>query len=156
MSTYSIPASKIQKNWLLIDADGLVLGRLSAKISTLLRGKHKVDYTPHMDCGDCIIVINAEKIFLSGSKLRNKVYYRHTGYPGGIKSTTTKKILDGPIPERVLRKSVERMMGHGILSRKRLKNLYVYTGKEHPHAGQQPVTLDFASLNIKNSFRRVI
>jgi large subunit ribosomal protein L13 len=153
MKTFSAKPSDIEKKWLLIDAEGLVVGRLAALIATRLRGKHKPTFTPHMDCGDNIVVVNADKVLLTGNKRTDKVYYWHTGYPGGIKSRTADKILDGRFPERVLEKAVERMMPGGPLSRRQMKNLKVYAGAEHPHEAQQPAKLDIASMNIKNSAR---
>jgi large subunit ribosomal protein L13 len=153
MKTFSAKPSDIEKKWLLIDAEGLVVGRLAALIATRLRGKHKPTFTPHMDCGDNIVVVNADKVRFTGNKRTDKIYYWHTGYPGGIKSRTADKILDGRFPERVLQKAVERMMPGGPLSRRQMKNLKVYAGAEHPHEAQQPQTLDIASLNSKNSLR---
>ena len=153
MKTFSAKPSDIDKKWLLIDADGLVVGRLAALIATRLRGKHKPTFTPHMDCGDNIIVVNADKVLFTGNKRTDKIYYWHTGYPGGIKSRTADKILDGRFPERVLQKAVERMMPGGPLSRRQMKNLKVYAGAEHPHEAQQPAKLDIASLNTKNTGR---
>ncbi|MDB4831984.1 50S ribosomal protein L13 [Hyphomicrobiales bacterium] len=143
----------MEKKWILIDADGIVLGRLASLIASNLRGKNKVIFTPHMDCGDNIIVINAEKVLLTGKKREDKIYYWHTGYPGGIKSKTANEILDGKFPERVLQKAVQRMMPGGPLSRKQLKNLKIYAGSNHPHEAQQPQILDFGSLNVKNKRR---
>ncbi len=148
--TYSQKKSEIEKNWLLIDATDLVVGRLAATISHLLRGKHKPTYTPHMDGGDCIVVINADKIKFSGKKLQNKIYYRHTGYPGGIKSTTPEKILKGAHPDRVLKLAVKRMLDDGPMARQRMKNLYVYRGSEHKHAAQQPQEFDVLQLNKRH------
>jgi large subunit ribosomal protein L13 len=153
MKTFSAKPSDIEKKWLLIDAEGLVVGRLAALIATRLRGKHKPTFTPHMDCGDNIVVVNADKVLFTGNKRTDKIYYWHTGYPGGIKSRTADKILDGRFPERVLQKAVERMMPGGPLSRRQMKNLKVYAGAEHPHEAQQPQALDVASLNSKNSLR---
>lgn len=153
MKTYSAKPSDIEKKWLLIDADGLVVGRLAALIAMRLRGKHKATYTPHMDCGDNIIVVNAEKVLLTGNKRTDKVYHWHTGYPGGIKTRTADKLLDGRFPTRVLEKAVERMMPGGPLSRRQMKNLKLYAGAEHPHEAQQPAKLDIASLNSKNTGR---
>ncbi len=150
MKTYSAKASDIQKDWLLIDAKDLVLGRLASIIASRLRGKHKVTYTPHMDCGDYVVVINADKVALTGHKLLKKTYYRHTGYPGGIKSTTAEKILKGAFPERVLHKAVQRMLPRGPLGRKTLSHLYVYNGSSHPHEAQKPQLIDVASMNQKN------
>jgi large subunit ribosomal protein L13 len=153
MKTFSAKPSDIEKKWLLIDADGLVVGRLAALIATRLRGKHKPIFTPHMDCGDNIVVVNADKVLFTGNKRTDKIYYRHTGYPGGIKARTADKILDGRFPERVLEKAVERMMPGGPLSRRQMKNLKIYAGPEHKHEAQQPVKLDIASLNTKNAAR---
>ena len=149
--TYSAKAADVEKKWVLIDASGLIVGRLASIIALRLRGKHKPTFTPHLDDGDNIIVINAEKVVLTGRKRDQKVYYRHTGYPGGIKEQTAKLILDGRFPERVVEKAVERMLPRGPLGRAQLGNLRVYKGAEHPHAAQQPVTLEIASLNPKNS-----
>jgi large subunit ribosomal protein L13 len=151
MKTYSAKASEIEKKWVLIDAEGLVVGRLASIIAMRLRGKHKATYTPHMDCGDNIIVINAAKVVLTGQKLKNKVYYHHTGYIGGIKERTAKMILTGKYPERVVEKAVERMLPRGPLGRRQLSNLRVYPGAEHPHEAQKPVKLDVASMNPKNT-----
>jgi large subunit ribosomal protein L13 len=153
MKTFSAKPSDIEKKWLLIDAEGLVVGRLAALIATRLRGKHKPSFTPHMDCGDNIVVVNADKVLFTGKKRTDKIYYWHTGYPGGIKSRTADKILDGRFPERVLEKAVERMMPGGPLSRRQMKNLKIYAGAEHPHEAQQPAKLDIAALNAKNSLR---
>jgi large subunit ribosomal protein L13 len=151
MKTFSATPKDIEKSWILIDASGLVVGRLAALIATRLRGKHKPGYTPHMDDGDNIVVINAGNIVFTGNKRANKQYYWHTGYPGGIKSRTAEKILESKHPERVLHKAVERMLPKGPLARKQLKNLRVYAGPEHPHTAQNPVQLDVAALNPKNA-----
>ncbi len=148
--TFSETPATIEKKWVLIDANGLVLGRLASIISMRLRGKHKASYTPNMDCGDHVIVINAEKVKLTGNKLTQKTFYWHTGYPGGIKSRTADKILDGKFPERLLLKAVERMVPRGPLGRKVLKHLYVYPGNKHPHEAQQPEFLNVAEFNPKN------
>ncbi len=150
MKTYSAKPADIEKKWLVIDAEGLVVGRLAAVIATRLRGKHKPTYTPHMDCGDNVVVVNADKAVFTGNKLENKKYYWHTGYPGGIKERTPRKIFEGRFPERVVEKAVERMLPRGPLGRQQFKNLRVYAGAEHPHAAQQPETLDVAALNPKN------
>lgn len=153
MKTYSAKPSNIQKKWWIIDAQNLILGRLAADISMILRGKHKPSYTPHMDCGDYVIVINADAIHLTGNKrdLKDgKIYYRHTGFPGGIKETTAGKILDSKHPERVLKLAVQRMITRNVLGSKQLEHLYIYSGSEHPHTGQQPQIYDFASKNTKN------
>jgi len=151
MKTFSATPKDIEKSWILIDANGLVVGRLAALIATRLRGKHKAGYTPHMDDGDNIVVINAGNIVFTGNKRADKEYHWHTSYPGGIKSRTAEKILEGKHPERVLQKAVERMLPKGPLARKQLKNLKVYAGPEHPHAAQNPVQLDVAVLNPKNA-----
>lgn len=150
MKTFSAKPSDIEKKWVLIDAENLVVGRLAALIATRLRGKHKAIFTPHMDCGDNVIVINAQKVHFTGNKRSDKVYYWHTGHPGGIKSRTADKILDGRFPERVLEKAVQRMLPGGPLSRRQMKNLKIYAGAEHPHEAQQPEKLDIAALNVKN------
>jgi large subunit ribosomal protein L13 len=150
MTTYSAKPSEIEKKWVLIDADGLVVGRLAALIATRLRGKHKPTYTPHMDCGDNVIVVNAAKALLTGNKLKNKVYYWHTGYIGGIKERTAGAIMSGKYPERVVEKAVERMLPRGPLGRRQLSNLRVYPGPEHPHEAQQPQALDVGTWNAKN------
>ena len=148
--TFSAKSKEIQHDWIIIDAENLVLGRLSTIVATRLRGKHKVNYTPHVDCGDNIIIINAEKVKLTGNKRQKKIYYWHTGYPGGIKSRTAEKMLDGNHPERVIEKAVTRMIPKGPLGRKVLKKLHIYSGKTHPHEAQKPVALDVAKLNEKN------
>ena len=153
MKTFSAKSTEIEKKWLLIDAEGLVLGRLASHIATVLRGKNKPIFTPHVDCGDNVIVVNAEKVHLTGAKRDNKLYYWHTGYPGGIKSKSASDILDGKFPERVIMKAVQRMLPGGSLSRKQLKNLKVYAGVEHPHEAQQPMKVNFAENNVKNSRR---
>jgi large subunit ribosomal protein L13 len=149
--TYSAKAADSEKNWVLIDAKGLVVGRLASLIALRLRGKHKPSFTPHMDDGDNVIVVNAEKIVLTGRKREQKVYHHYTGYPGGIKERSAKSILEGRFPERIVEKAVERMLPRGPLGRRQLGNLRVYKGPEHPHAAQQPVSLDVASLNRKNA-----
>lgn len=150
MKTYTARPSEIEKKWWLIDAQDLVLGRMSVIIADLLRGKNKPTFTPHMDCGDNVIVINAEKVALSGKKLSDKIYYWHTGYPGGIKQRTAGQILDGDHPERVIEKAVKRMLPRGPLGRQQFSNLRVYTGTEHPHEAQNPEKLDVAARNRKN------
>ena len=150
MKTFSAKAAEVDKKWIVIDADGLVVGRLAALIAIRLKGKHKAIYTPHVDCGDNIIVINAEKVVFTGKKYEDKVYYRHTGYPGGIKETTPRRIIEGKFPERVIEKAVERMLERGPLMRKIMRNLKVYKGATHPHAAQNPQPLDVAKLNRKN------
>jgi large subunit ribosomal protein L13 len=151
MKTYSARPADIEKKWIVIDAEGVVLGRLASIVAMRLRGKHKATFTPHMDMGDNVIVINAEKVQLTGNKRADKTYYRHTGYPGGIKSATAGQILEGKFPERVVTKAVERMMPGGPLSRQQMTNLRVYAGAEHPHAAQEPESLDLAAMNPKNT-----
>lgn len=151
MKTFSATPSDIEKAWIVVDAEGLVLGRMASILAARLRGKHKPSFTPHMDCGDNIIVINAEKITLTGNKRANKTYYWHTGYPGGIKSRTAEKILEGAHPERVVIKAIQRMLPGGPLSRRQMKNLHVYVGADHPHEAQKPAALDIAAMNAKNT-----
>jgi large subunit ribosomal protein L13 len=153
MRTYTMKPAEVQKKWVLIDAKGLVVGRLASIIAMRLRGKHKPGYTPHVDCGDNVVVVNAEKILLTGNKRQDKVYYWHTGYPGGIKQRTAQQLLEGKHPERVLEKAVERMLPRGPLFRKILGNLRVYPGPDHPHAAQSPEPLDIKSMNPKNAMR---
>ena len=153
MKTYSMKKSEIEKKWLIIDATGVVLGRLAAKVAMILSGKDKPTYTPSQDCGDNVIIINAAKIHLSGDKAAlkdGKIYYRHTGYFGGIKETTAGKILAGKHPQRVVEKAVERMLAKNPMGRQRLSNLYVYAGDSHRHEAQKPEILDFANINPKN------
>jgi len=150
MKTFSAKPAEVEKKWVLIDADGLVVGRLASLIAMRLRGKHRPGYTPHVDCGDNVIVVNADKVAFTGNKRRDKTYYWHTGYPGGIKQRKAQQILEGRHPERVLLKAVERMLPEGPLARRQLKNLRVYAGTEHPHVAQQPEALDVAALNAKN------
>ena len=150
MKTYSAKPGDIERKWFVINAEGVVLGRLASIVAMRLRGKHKPMYTPHIDCGDHIVIINADKVQLTGNKLADKTYYRHTGYPGGIRSTTAGKILDGKHPERVVEKAVQRMIPKGPLGRQVLRKLKVYAGAEHPHEAQQPEFLDVAAMNDKN------
>ncbi len=156
MKTYSAKPADIERGWYVIDAEGLVLGRLAAFVADHIRGKHKPIWTPHMDCGDHIVVVNAEKIALTGNKRRQKVYYRHTGYAGGLKEERADKILAGRFPERVLIKAVERMIGKGPLRKRVMRKLHVYKGPEHPHRAQKPVAIDFAALNRKNSVKETV
>ncbi|CAM3029756.1 Large ribosomal subunit protein uL13 [Sphingomonas antarctica] len=149
-TTKSAKPAEVEKKWHLIDADGLVVGRVASLVANILRGKHKVTYTPHVDCGDHVIIINAEKVKFTGKKTTDKVYYRHTGHPGGIKETTPAKILAGKFPERVLEKAIERMIPRGPLGRDQMRALRVYQGAEHPHTAQDPNVLDVASMNRKN------
>ena len=150
MPTHSTKPADVQKKWILIDATGLVPGRLASIVAMRLRGKHKPSFTPHVDDGDNVIIINAGKVALTGRKREDKVYYWHTGYIGGIKERTARQILDGKFPERVVEKAIERMMPDGPLARRQLKNLRVYAGAEHPHEAQQPETLNVAGLSRKN------
>lgn len=151
MKTYSAKPSDVKRDWWVIDAEGVVLGRLAANVAMILRGKHKPMFTPHIDCGDHVVVINADKVRLTGKKRENKKYYRHTGYPGGIKEATAGHILDGRFPERVIQKAVERMLPKDSpLARQQFTKLKVYGGAEHPHTAQQPKTLDMAAKNPKN------
>ncbi|HBN31111.1 MAG: 50S ribosomal protein L13 [Rhodobacterales bacterium] len=151
MKTYTAKPADIDKKWFLIDAEGIVLGRLASIIAMRLRGKHKATFTPHMDMGDNIIVINADKIQLTGKKRSDKIYYWHTGHPGGIKQRTAGQILEGKFPDRVVTAAVKRMLPGGTLSRQQMTNLRVYAGGEHPHEAQNPTVLDVASMNPKNT-----
>ena len=144
--TKSANASNVNKKWLLVDAEDVVLGRLATTVSNLLRGKHKSNYTAHVDCGDNVIIINAEKIRLTGNKLNDKTYYWHTGYPGGIKSRTAKKILEGKFPDRIIRLAVKRMIPKGPLGSQQISNMKVYNGSAHPHDAQAPEKLDISEL----------
>jgi large subunit ribosomal protein L13 len=150
MKTYVAKPGEVAKKWVVIDGKGLVVGRLAALIATRLKGKHKASYTPHVDMGDNVIVVNAEKVVFTGNKYANKIYYAHTGYPGGLKEKTPRMILEGRFPERVVEKAVERMLKRGPLQRQLMRNLKVYKGAEHPHAAQSPTPLDIAKLNRKN------
>lgn len=150
MKTFSLKPADVEKKWVVIDAQGLVVGRLASIVAMRLRGKHKASYTPHVDCGDNVIVVNADKVVFTGRKREQKVYYHHTGHPGGIKERSAKYILDGRFPERVVEKAVERMLPRGPLFRQILGNLRVYKGAEHPHQAQQPEPLDVGALNAKN------
>jgi len=149
-TTLSLKPAEVRKDWVLIDAEGVVLGRLASIIAARLRGKHKPQFTPHVDCGDNIIVVNAAKVQVTGNKADQSVFYWHTGYPGGIKGRTVRQRLESRYPERVVQKAVERMITRGPLQRRQMKHLYVYAGAEHPHSGQQPRTLDVAAMNPKN------
>ena len=151
MKTFSAKPADIDKKWIVIDAEGVVLGRLASIVAMRLRGKHKPSFTPHMDMGDNVIVINAEKVQMTGNKRADKRYYWHTGFPGGIKSRTAGQILEGKHPERVIEKAVERMLPGGPLSRRQMGHLKVYAGVAHPHAAQNPEPLDLAALNAKNT-----
>ncbi len=151
MKTYSLKQKDISKKWYLINAEGLVLGRLASKISMLLRGKHKTTFTPHLDCGDNVVVINAQKVRLTGSKEKKKVYFKHTGYPGGLKEKTFADMIKGKSSTSVVRKAVERMMSSNALSKKQLSNLKIFNNEKHNLEAQKPENIDFASLNRKNS-----
>jgi large subunit ribosomal protein L13 len=150
-TTASLKPADIERKWILVDAENAVVGRLASFIAMRLRGKHRPDYTPHVDCGDQVVVINASKVKLTGRKLEQKTYHWHTGYPGGIKSRTAGKVLEGKFPERVLEKAVERMLPkESPLARKQLTHLKIYVGGEHPHEAQNPETVDFKAANRKN------
>ncbi|MFL2787763.1 MAG: 50S ribosomal protein L13 [Paracoccaceae bacterium] len=151
MKTYTAKPADIQKKWILIDAEGVVLGRLASLVAMRLRGKHKASFTPHMDMGDNVIIINADKVQMTGKKRTDKIYYWHTGYPGGIKQRTAGDILEGNHPERVLTKAIQRMLPGGPLSRQQMTNLRVYAGTEHGHEAQNPEIVDVKSMNPKNS-----
>lgn len=151
MTTFVAKPGEVEKKWIVIDGNGLVVGRLATIIATRLKGKHKAIYTPHVDCGDNVIVINAEKVVFTGKKFEDKRYQWHTGYPGGIKERSPRQIIEGKHPERVVEKAVERMLNRGPLQRKLMRNLKVYKGAQHPHAAQNPVPFDVAKLNRKNS-----
>jgi large subunit ribosomal protein L13 len=150
MKTFVAKPAEIEKKWVVIDATGLIVGRLASIIAMRLKGKHKPIYTPHVDCGDNVIVVNAEKVVFTGRKREDKTYYRHTGHPGGVKETTPRRLLEGRFPERVVELAVERMLKRGPLQRNLMRNLRIYKGPEHPHAAQAPEALDVAKLNRKN------
>src|SRR5262250_258071 len=150
MSTYSAKPADVVKKWVVIDGNGLVVGRLATIIAMRLRGKHKPTFTPHVDCGDNVIVVNAEKVVLTGRKREKKIYRYHTGFIGGIKERSAKSILEGRFPQRIVEKAVERMLPRGPLGRQQLGNLRVYAGPDHPHAAQNPQPLDVGSMNRKN------
>ena len=149
-TTQSLKPAEVEKNWLLIDAEGLVLGRLAAIIAQRLRGKHKPQFTPHVDCGDNVVVVNAEKVRVTGNKADQSIFYYHTGFPGGIKGRSIRQRLESKHPERVIEKAVERMITRGPLQRQQMRHLHVYAGGAHPHDGQQPKPLDVAAMNSKN------
>jgi large subunit ribosomal protein L13 len=151
MKTYTAKPADIQKKWILIDAEGIVLGRLASLVAMRLRGKHKASFTPHMDMGDNVIIINAEKIQMTGKKRTDKIYYWHTGHPGGIKQRTAGEILEGAHPERVLTKAIQRMLPGGPLSRQQMTNLRIYAGTDHGHEAQNPEVVDVKSMNSKNT-----
>jgi large subunit ribosomal protein L13 len=149
-TTVSLKPADVKKDWVLIDAEGVVLGRLAVVVANRLRGKHKPQFTPHVDCGDNVVVVNARKVRVTGNKAEQSVLYYHTGYPGGIKGRSIRNRLESRYPERVLTKAVERMITRGPLQRAQMKHLHVYAGAEHPHAGQSPTTLDVGAMNPKN------
>ena len=149
-TTLSLKPAEVRKDWVLIDAEGIVLGRLATIVANRLRGKHKPQFTPHVDCGDHVVIVNAAKVKITGNKTDQSVFYYHTGYAGGIKGRTIRDRLDGKHPEQVLEKAVERMITRGPLQRRQMKHLYIYAGPEHPHDGQQPRPLDIAAMNKKN------
>ncbi len=149
-TTVSLKPADVKKDWVVIDADGLVLGRLAVIVANRLRGKHKPQFTPHVDCGDNVVVVNAAKVKLTGNKAAQSVFHWHTGYPGGIKGRTVRQRLESAHPERVLEKAVERMITRGPLQRRQMKHLHIYAGAAHPHDGQGPRPLDVAALNRKN------
>ena len=151
MKTFTATPADIDKKWILIDAEGVVLGRLATIVASILRGKTKPSFTPHMDMGDNVIVINADKIQMTGNKRQDKKYYWHTGHPGGIKVRTAAQVMEGAHPERVVEKAVERMISRNRLGRVQMTNLRVYTGAAHPHEAQQPTVLDVAAMNPKNT-----
>ncbi len=151
MKTYVTKPAEVEKKWVLIDGTGLVVGRLASIVARHLRGKHKPSFTPHVDDGDNVIIVNADKVVLTGRKRENKVYHWYTGHIGGIKQRTARQIFEGKFPERIVEKAVERMMPDGPLARRQLKNLRVYAGPSHPHEAQQPEALDIAAMNRKNA-----
>ncbi|MEJ0022002.1 MAG: 50S ribosomal protein L13 [Alphaproteobacteria bacterium] len=152
LQTKSAQPAEVTNKWIVVDAEGAVVGRLASFIAMRLRGKHRADFTPHVDTGDFVVVVNADKVAFTGKKLLKKIYYWHTGYPGGIKERSAGKILGGKHPERIIEKAVERMMPkESPLARKQLSKLRVYTGGAHPHEAQTPETIDFKSRNRKNS-----
>jgi large subunit ribosomal protein L13 len=152
MTTFSAKPAEVEKKWVIVDATGLVVGRLASIIALHLRGKHLPTFTPHVDCGDNVIVVNAAKVSLTGRKREKKVYMHHTGHIGGIKERTARSILEGKFPERIVEKAVQRMLPHGPLGRRQLGNLRVYAGPEHPHTAQQPIKLDVGKMNRKNTW----
>lgn len=150
MKTYNAKASEVTRGWFVIDAEGVVLGRLASIVAMRLRGKHKTTYTPHVDCGDNIVIVNAEKVRLTGNKYEDKVFYYHTGHPGGIKERTARQTLELKYPERLIEKAIERMVPRNNLGRAVMRKLHIYAGGEHPHAAQSPKPLDVAAMNPKN------
>jgi len=152
-TSFSLRHQDVKKQWVVVDADGAILGRLAAAVATMLRGKHRPTFTPSVDCGDNVIVINADKVKMTGRKAEEKEFHWHTGHPGGIKTRTRAQILAGAHPERVIEKAVERMLPRGPLGQRQLGNLKVYKGTQHPHAAQNPSTIDFVGRNTKNKKR---
>jgi len=151
-TTVSLKPADVEKKWIVVDAKDAVVGRLASFIALRLRGKHRPDYTPHVDCGDHVVVVNAAAVKFTGRKLEQKTYHWHTGYPGGVKSRTAGKILGGKFPERILEKAVERMLPkESPLARRQLTHLRIYNGAEHPHQAQNPEVIDFSALNAKNA-----
>jgi large subunit ribosomal protein L13 len=148
--SFALRHQDLKKGWVLVDAEGVILGLLAAVLAQILRGKHRPTYTPSVDCGDHIVVVNAEKVKMTGKKAEDSIFYYHTGFPGGIKARTRAKMLAGKRPEQVIQKAVERMMPDGPLARRQLGHLKIYRGAEHPHAAQNPVALDIAARNPKN------
>ncbi len=148
--TYSCKPKEVERQWWLIDAQDIILGRLASRVANILRGKHKPSFTPNVDCGDHVVIINAEKVALSGKKLSDKIYYWHTGYPGGIKNRSAKQILNSKFPERIIENAVSRMISRGPLQRDIMKKLHIYCGQDHKHQGQTPKKIDFAAINKKN------
>ena len=150
-TTVSLKPADVEKKWIVIDAENVVVGRLATFIAMRLRGKHRADYTPHVDCGDYVVVVNCEKVKFTGRKLDQKIYYRHTGFAGGVKERRAGQVLEGRFPERILEKAVERMLPkESPLARAQMTHLRIYAGSEHPHAAQNPETIAFAGLNAKN------
>ena len=152
-TTKSVKPHEVEKKWHLVDAENLVVGRAAVVIANVLRGKHKTSFTPHVDCGDNVVVINADKVKFTGKKRTDKVYYKHTGYVGGLKEVTADKILDGRFPERILEKAIERMIPRGPLGRQQMRNLRIFSGTVHPHEAQNPEVLDIAAMSRKNKVR---
>ena len=150
MKTYSAKPTDVDRKWFLVDAEDVVLGRLAVIVANRLRGKHKPMFTPHIDCGDNIVIVNAEKVHLTGNKRADKIFYWHTGHPGGIKKRTVGQILEGKHPERIVIKAIEQMISRNPLGRQQMRKLHVYAGPEHPHAAQAPEILDVAAMNPKN------
>jgi len=150
MNTYATKPSDIERKWYVVDAEGVVLGRLASQVAKILRGKHKPCFVPNIDCGDYVVVINADKVKLTGKKYADKLYHKHTGWIGGIKETTAGKVLSSRFPERVVVKAVERMISRNPMGRQQMTKLKVYAGENHPHAAQNPTVLDIAAMNPKN------